>query len=147
MEEDHESRILSVELTPTAEEISNVANRWIQRHRISSQHAIKIANVMKKQYANSTVEDVEGRILTFLTNAGYSRMAAADIYEGRIPDLLGYTEANWNSELEKLENNDILTQEEKMERERNLERSAELYNEIIMNWNDQKNDKFERKEE
>jgi hypothetical protein len=147
MEEDHESRILSVELTPTAEEISNVANRWIQRHRISSQHAIKIANVMKKQYANSTVEDVEGRILTFLMNAGYSRMAAADIYEGRIPDLLGYSEANWISELEKLDNNDILTKEEKIERELNLERSAETYNEIIMNWNDQKNEEFDRKKE
>ena len=85
--------------------------------------------------------------MTFLTRAGFSQQAAADIFEGRIPDLMGFTDANWNSYIEPILEDRILTDEEKMERERNLERSAELYNEIIMNWNDQKNDKFERKEE
>ena len=147
MERDHEGRILNPNLTPSAEEISEVANRFIQRHRIAAQQAIKISNTMKKQYANTSVDDVEDRIVTFLTRAGFSQMAAADIYEGRIPDLMGFTDANWSSYIEPILEDRILTDEEKMERERNLERSAELYNEIIMNWNDQKNDKFERQEE
>jgi len=146
MERDHEGRILNPNLTPSAEEISEVANRFIQRHRTAAQQAIKISNTMKKQYANTTVDDVEGRIMTFLNRAGFSQMAAADIYEGRIPDLMGFTDANWSSYIEPILEDRILTDEEKMERERNLERSAELYNEIIMNWNDQKNDKFEKGE-
>ena len=100
MERDHEGRILNPNLTPSAEEISKVANRFIQRHRIAAQQAIKISNTMKKQYANTTVDDVEDRIMTFLTRAGFSQLAAADIYEGRIPDLMGFTDANWNSYIE-----------------------------------------------
>jgi len=143
LEMDHERRVLKTSPVPT-EDIENTAKRFISKHKNVCEQAMRISNAVKKlsTTAGWSEDETEDRIMTLLTRGGFSQNAAFDIYQGKIPDLKGFTAANWNKIIEPIIEDRLMSEEEKAEMEMNLERNAEIYNQIIFDWNDSNYDRF-----
>ena len=146
---EHENFFLNDQVEVTPERAKNRATTFLNQTSGLIEESQKLVEALKKLYLDVDNQlEVEEKIIGILMRSGFSAGDAYLIYNGDMPILPGISEQAVGSRLENIYNNPSLDEEEKEERESILLKNVELYNNYILEFNEQNfGEKIKQKDE